>query len=82
MGNDPHCSRRATLLKHMGILPPLSVTSDLLGHEPEALVGPVALVGLPQDGVEGFTSCPVVAGGVRRHGKGGHVDLRQDDRQG
>lgn len=53
----------------------LSVTSDLFSYEPEALVWPVALKGFPQDGIERFTSCPVVARGVRCHGKGGHVDL-------
>lgn len=55
----------------------LPVTSDLLSYEPEAFVRPVALKGFAQDGIEGFTSCPVVAGGVSRHGEGGHVDLQR-----
>lgn len=54
----------------------LSVTSDLLSYEPEAFVWPVALKGFAQDGIEGFTSCSVVAGGVSCHGEGGHVDLQ------
>lgn len=34
----------------------------LLSYKPEALIRPVALVRLSQDGVKGFASCSVVGG--------------------
>lgn len=50
--------------------------SHLLTDEAEAPVGPLALIGLPQDGVEGLTACSVVRGRVGRHGKGRDVHLQ------
>ena len=66
---------------HPRACPSRRLSLYLLSDEAEALVGPAALVGLSQHGVEGLAARPVVAGRVRRHRKRSHVHLHGDDRE-
>ena len=69
------------MTSHPRVCPGLCPSLYLLSDEAEALVGPGALVGLSQNGVEGLAARPVVAGRVSRHRKRSHVNLHGDKRE-